>query len=258
MTILLAVMLGAFAYSADRRWRLLRIGSAEHRWDRIGERLKATRRFALAQERMRRYPLAGIAHYVIFLGFLVLLLRSLILFSRGYVADSGLFLFRSHTLIGDMYSLLKDFFVFLVILGTLVFFYFRLVAKLPRMTLNIEALVILGIILMMMVGDIVYDGAWINLQARADGSVVVHRGWEPLGSLMAVALSDTSERTLKILAHMGFWVHTSLVLIFLNLLPHSKHFHIITAIPNGKSKSSRISSAVCAAWSQCAAGRTSL
>ena len=35
-----------------------------------------------------------------------------------------------------------------------------------------------------------------------------------------------------VLAHAGFWTHSTLVLIFLNLLPHSKHFHIITAIPN--------------------------
>jgi Fe-S oxidoreductase len=35
-----------------------------------------------------------------------------------------------------------------------------------------------------------------------------------------------------VVAHLGFWTHSSLVLIFLNLLPHSKHFHVITAIPN--------------------------
>ena len=36
-----------------------------------------------AQLRMRRYPLAGIAHMLIFFGFLVLLLRTLILWGRG-------------------------------------------------------------------------------------------------------------------------------------------------------------------------------
>jgi len=33
-------------------------------------------------------------------------------------------------------------------------------------------------------------------------------------------------------ARAGYWTHATLPLIFLNLLPHSKHFHIITAIPN--------------------------
>ncbi len=247
MTILLVVTLGIFARTAHRRWRLLSVGAAEHRWDRVGERLRAMLRFAFAQERMRRYPLAGVAHHVIFLGFLVLMLRSLILFSRGYVPDSCLLLFHPHTVLGDVYSLLKDIFVVLVILGTLVFLYYRLVARLGRMTLSTEGVIILGIILMMMVGDIVYDGAWMNLKARnrpaaeyissegtrplEPGELVFH-AWEPIGSAAAFAMHSAGNTTIKVLAHLGFWTHTSLVLIFLNLLPISKHFHVITAIPN--------------------------
>ena len=37
---------------------------------------------------------------------------------------------------------------------------------------------------------------------------------------------------LVFLARAGFWTHVTLVLVFLNLLPHSKHFHVITAVPN--------------------------
>ncbi|MEE9295537.1 MAG: (Fe-S)-binding protein [Phycisphaerae bacterium] len=232
MTVLLVGLVGLFTWTANRRWRLLKVGAAESRWDRIGERLKATRRFALAQERMRRYPLAGIAHHLIFLGFVVLLIRSLILFGRGYDTGFNLFLFHSDTVLGDLYSLLKDIFEILVILGTLVFVYFRVIARLSRMTLSSEGLIILGIILVMMVGDIVYDGAWINLQAHENRTTVTFQGWEPVGSAMALVLHDAGESTLIVLAHVGFWTHTSLVLIFLNLLPRSKHFHVITAIPN--------------------------
>ena len=39
-------------------------------------------------------------------------------------------------------------------------------------------------------------------------------------------------RLAKFLAHAGFWWHSAFVLIFLNLLPYSKHFHIITNMPN--------------------------
>jgi Fe-S oxidoreductase len=232
MTLLLVSTLGAFSYSASRRWRLIRIGAGENRRDRIGDRISATFRFAFAQERMRRYLLAGIAHQVIFLGFAVLLFRSLILFSRGFVSDCNLLIFAPHTLIGDVYSLLKDIFVVLVILGTVVFVYYRAVAKLGRMTLSTEGLVILGIILVMMLADIVYDGAWMNLQAERAGTSLTFRGWEPVGSAVGLVLRGASDTTLTVLAHAGFWTHTSLVLIFLNLLPHSKHFHIITAVPN--------------------------
>ncbi|MCH7527031.1 MAG: (Fe-S)-binding protein [Planctomycetes bacterium] len=233
MTLMLVVGLGYFTWTVNRRWRLMEIsGHGPMRWDRIGERLKVTWRFALAQKRMRRYLPAGLAHQLIFLGFIVLLLRSVILFSRGYVADSGLLLFHSETLLGDVYSLLKDLFVVLVILGTLVFVYYRVVRRLPRMTLSVEGVVILGIILAMMVGDIVYDAAWMNQEARQRGEAVVFCGWAPVGSIAALAFEDAGDGTLTFLAHLGFWTHTSLVLIFLNLLPYSKHFHIITAIPN--------------------------
>ncbi|MGH7327680.1 MAG: (Fe-S)-binding protein, partial [Polyangiaceae bacterium] len=54
----------------------------------------------------------------------------------------------------------------------------------------------------------------------------------PGSSLFAVLYAKLSVGTLIFLAHAGFWTHISLVLIFLNILPHSKHFHVITAIPN--------------------------
>src|SRR4029079_15055407 len=61
-------------------------------------------------------------------------------------------------------------------------------------------------------------------------------GWhlypDPAGSLFARLLRHAGPQNLVLFAHMGFWVHSTLVLVFLNLLPHSKHFHIITGIPN--------------------------
>src|SRR5439155_10262548 len=56
--------------------------------------------------------------------------------------------------------------------------------------------------------------------------------WAPAGSFFAMLFSGMGIRELVFLAHAGFWTHSTLVLIFLNLLPHSKHFHIITSLPN--------------------------
>jgi len=232
MTLLLAVTVAAFVFSANRRWRLMMIGGPLRRGDRGGERIRLVLRFALGQARMPRYRWAGVAHILIFFGFLVLLLRSLILFSRGYVSDSNLLLFDSHAPIGAIYALLKDLFVVLVILGTLVFFYYRLVARPKRLSKGIEGIVILGIIFVMMIGDIVYDGSRINLEAVAEQGTVRFHAFEPVGSLAALAFGGFRQSTLNVLSHIGFWTHTSLVLIFLNILPYSKHFHVITAVPN--------------------------
>ncbi|MDB4945087.1 MAG: Fe-S oxidoreductase, partial [Labilithrix sp.] len=63
-----------------------------------------------------------------------------------------------------------------------------------------------------------------------------HEGWaafpSPVGSAMSLLLKKLSPAALLIVAKVGFWTHATLPLIFLNLLPHSKHFHVITGIPN--------------------------
>ncbi len=233
MTLLLSVAVSVFTWQMRRRWRLMRLGPDERRLDRIGERLRRTWQYAFAQRRMRRYRWAGIAHSIIFAGFLVLLLRSLVLFGRGYSPGFDFWgLLGKGTLIGDAYSLLKDLFVVLVILAALVFLYYRLVKRLPRMTLSFEGLLILLIIEAMMWADLLHDGAEQVRHARAGQTAVAFSAVEPAGSAMALALQSTGDSALNVLSHLGLWTHVSLVLAFLNLLPISKHFHIITAIPN--------------------------
>jgi Fe-S oxidoreductase len=238
MTLALLVGWGVFAWSALRRWKLLSVGTPAARFDRVGERVSRTFAYAFAQKRMPRYTWAGIAHLMIFVGFGVLLLRTLILWGRGYSDTFSWWLFDSDDPLGKAYNLLKDIFASLVVLGTLVFVYYRVVKRLKRMSLTTEGLIILGIILAMMCGDFVYDGAWLNLHPHGEvvGEVAAptYSGWEPVGSSVAVMFHKMglSEGTLTVLAHLGFWTHSLLVLLFLNLLPYSKHFHVITAIPN--------------------------
>ncbi|MCK6456980.1 MAG: (Fe-S)-binding protein [Phycisphaerae bacterium] len=230
--LLLVGFWGWFLVQADRRWRLMRVGAAEVRWDRIGERLRRTYEYAFAQKRMRRYWWAGIAHQFIFVGFVVLLLRTLILWGRGFRETFDLPLLAIDQPLGMAYSVLKDVFVVLVILGTLVFFYYRLIARPWRMSRGFEGILILLIISTMMAADLVYDGAEIVRRTRAEGASVQFHAVEPAGSIVAFAFTGLSDSAVGVLRHAGFWTHGTLVLLFLNLLPISKHFHVITAIPN--------------------------
>ena len=246
MATLLIAGWGAFVYSVWGRWKLMMVGSSENRFDRPGERLRLTFKYAIKQLRMLRYPLAGAAHMLIFSGFLLLLLRSLILWGRGFDESFSFWIFGSDQVLGRIYGVLKDLFAVLVILGTLVFLYYRVIKRLGRMTLKWDGLMILGIILAMMLGDIFYDGASMVMQARGLGSwtmaeaggaesasaALSFHGWEPAGSLAQYVVNVLPDGAVNAVRHLGFWVHTSLVLVFLNLLPYSKHFHVITAIPN--------------------------
>jgi len=262
MALIIVSLSGAFAWSARRRWHLLKVGANtwESRIDRIGERLAAVWTFAFYQKKMRNYLAAGLAHQLIFMGFVVLLLRTLILWGRGFEPSFNLFVLGPEPVLGvplgHIYSFIKDAFATLVIVGASVFVYFRAIKREKRMTLSGEGLVILGIIITMMLADLLYDGAGLALRERigrgvcdADAAWCARVGMllaplgapegagyhffpDPAGSLMAQVVSGLSVPTLVVLAHVGFWTHSTLVLVFLNILPHSKHFHIITAVPN--------------------------
>ncbi|MBU0719131.1 MAG: (Fe-S)-binding protein [Planctomycetes bacterium] len=268
MALLLLAGWGIFAYSAWRRWKLMMVGAPANRGDRRVERLARTVTYAFGQVRMPRYPLAGMAHVVIFFGFLALLLRSLILWGRGFDESFNLWIFGPDQVLGQIYSVVKDVAAILVFIAALVFIYYRMIARLPRMTLSTEGLIIIWIIAVMMMADVLYDGAIIAQHARVlgvpvaplhlprggaeespvletkytnfntePGSPLARHGVsfskiEPAGSVAAMAVQGLPDGVLTFLKHLGFWTHSALVLIFLNLLPYSKHFHVITAIPN--------------------------
>lgn len=261
MFLIIAAAHAVFLWSILRRWQVMRIGSFIDRFDRIPERIDAVLRYAFAQEKMGYYQPVGIAHKLIFVGFMVLLFRTLVLWGRGFDPTWNLLVLGPTQALGKVYEFAKDVVAVLVMGGVLVFFYFRIVRREKRMTHSAEALLILGIIFTMMVADIVYDGAAIALhgkwntlcgpgtaaeagaQCRSIGEIVAPlagvehpEGYSafpsPVGSMMALAFKKLSPSLLVILARAGFWTHATLPLIFLNLLPYSKHFHVITGIPN--------------------------
>ncbi len=266
MAAVIVTLVCMFAWSAHRRWNLLRVGGPTHesRFGDLGSRLVGVWTFAVYQKKMRYYFWAGLAHQLIFLGFVVLLLRSLMLWGRGFDPKFNFWVLGPDPVggiaLGSGYTFLKDVFALLVLLGVTVFVYYRTINVQKRMKLGVEGLVILGIIGTMMLADIFYDGAATVLHHRfgelcgnvGPGSwcesaqtVIAHRGplaenaaiaWhafpEPAGSAAAVVVSGLGVESLVVVSHVGFWVHSSLVLVFLNILPYSKHFHILTAISN--------------------------
>ncbi|MCU0683093.1 MAG: (Fe-S)-binding protein [Polyangiaceae bacterium] len=265
--LMIALLVGlplVFLVSAMRRWDLLRVGRAEDRFGDLGDRVGGVLTYAFAQKKMHYYRSAGLAHQFIFLGFLVVSVNTLILWGRGLYAPFNLFVFAPWQPAGMAYELLRDVFALLVLFGALYFMYLRTI-KTRRMTLSTEGMVILGIIVTMMLTDFLYHGSMLALHARwpepgcgarvgeptglcavvadviapldpaghpaAAGGPSFHP-FAPVGSLVSLVLAAAPASVLVTLAHLGFWTHATLVLVFLNLLPHSKHFHIITAIPN--------------------------
>ena len=234
MSLGLLAGFGVFAYSAWQRWKLMMVAQApDNRSDRLGARFAAVLKYAIGQVRMVRYPLSGWAHIFVFFGFGVLLLNTLILWGRGYDAGFDFWLFGEEQILGRIYFFLRDVFTVLVVIGVLVFAYYRLIGRLERLTLNAEGALILGIIFTMMFADLFYEGAEFVRDARAAGEAApVFHAYAPFGSLFASLLSGLGDGPLAVVWHAGFWMHSLLVLLFLNLLPYGKHFHVVTVLPN--------------------------
>jgi Fe-S oxidoreductase len=258
MTLLLASTLGLFSWSAYRRLRQVAIGVPDPRFawssEQIGDRLKTVVVYAFGQKKMPNYTLAGFAHIGIFLAFVVLLLNSLMLWGRGFDSDFDFWgLLSTDHWFGQLYSFVKELSAFAAIAGSVVFLYLRWVKRgqdsadpkavedKPRMTIGhypnryvfTEPILILFIIITMMLADYLYVGSSLVLDSRAYGEPL-HAGWfEPFGGAFAQLLNGIdSSRAISALRHVGFWWHASFVLIFLNILPYTKHFHVLTVMPN--------------------------
>ena len=91
-----------------------------------------------------------------------------------------------------------------------------------------EAYVILGLVAALMVTDMIFDGSALKIsgKSRRGGSVSCGDTWP------ACSCPATDPYTLNSLHVAGYWSHILVFFGLLNYLPVSKHFHVITAIPN--------------------------
>jgi Fe-S oxidoreductase len=213
--------------------------------DQLVDRIKATLIYVIFQKKMPNYTMAGFAHIGIFVAFQVLLLNSVMLWGRGFDPrfDFWGLLSTSH-IGGQAYSFIKELAAAGAIAGSVAFWYLRLVKRgndsgdpvavkdKPRMTLGTEPNVILGIIFTMMLADFLYVGGRLSMEAVATGGEVHFAWYEPFGSLIGLGLQHLSPDAITVAEHFGFWWHSAFVLIFLNILPYSKHFHVLTVFPN--------------------------
>ena len=71
--LVLAAALTLFGRNVFRLIGYLRTGKKENRFDRVGERLGRVAKIAFGQTKLLREPLAGILHFLIFWGFVILL-----------------------------------------------------------------------------------------------------------------------------------------------------------------------------------------
>ena len=225
-TIIFTAAILAFLYSFIRLTRIILLGKND-------DRLKGTflKRFntmiyyAFFQKRVISTGY-GWNHLVIFWGFIILV------FANVEFIFSGLFPGISYRTLLPYAWIEYVYTVFdigsIVVLASITLAMIRRIIIRPKHieAMSRDAFIILGLISGLMVAYFGMQGSEIAL-GKITGSVFM-----PASGIIGSLFSGMDSGTVKILYHSFWWLHAVIFLSFLNYLPHSKHMHILAAIPN--------------------------
>ncbi len=233
-SLVLLCAFGFFAFSIRRLILFLMIGKPDERFDRPWERVKKTLVVAIAQSKILREPVAGAMHALIFWGFLVLLTAVLESLGEGLLHG---FSFRFLGRLYEPLAFMQDMFAGLVVVAILVALYRRFIVRPKRLEIEghgqLDAVLILVMILLIMVSMLGQNATRMIL----DGGV--SSGGRFLSAAVRPLFVSLDQSTVNTWFEIFWWTHITVVLVFLNYLPYSKHLHVLTSIPNVYFSSSR-------------------
>jgi Fe-S oxidoreductase len=251
--LLLAVAVPIFVMTMSGRAGVLLAMRKENRLDNIPLRIKRLVLFGLGQKRMvdPEEFTPGLMHVFIYAAFMVLALRTVMLFAMGFsstalavLTDLGDPFWADQPLLLGLYKvylLAKDLVAALALVGCAYFVWTRWKVKPDRMTVSWEAYLILGFISGLMITEFLFGGSHMVAAHAAQAPVGATQvpqtpaslvWWEPVTSVVGLAMMPLGATAAHILGAAGFWIHLVIILTFLNFLPIGKHFHIITGLPN--------------------------
>jgi len=245
MTVALVAGLLVFAYQVYEKFGTLARMAPENRLEHIGKRLGLLFKVGFGQSWLigrKHERAAGAMHFFIFWGFVVLAVREIVLFGEGFVHgfQDLLPVLHSGSAGAYLYAFIYNTFEVIVLAMVLIALYRRLFIRPRRLDLTAEGVVILILISGVVITDMLYDAGRYNLATLFghDLEVMSHpvfgseMTWTPFATMVAALTADWGEAWMAFFYHFGFWAHVGIILVFLNLLPMGKHFHVITALPN--------------------------
>jgi len=221
LLVLAALGFGAFFWRAWRLYQYMRLGHDEARIDHPWRRVRDELVVYLGQRKLlkRPYYVRGLAHAFIFWGFIVITIGTVDLLIDGilgfHVPGTG----------SALFAWTIDIFAILVLASIAIALVRRRFLPPPRMHVALDGYVILGMIALLMLTLLVFEGAGLSAGLLKTG---VAR--PPIaGALLASMFESHAPGTIFAAA---WWIHVVTVLAFAAYLPHSKHLHIVTTLPN--------------------------
>jgi len=205
-------------------------GDAAFKLDRIGERVKVLFTDVLGQRNVRRKHLPGLAHTLIFFGFLAVQPHSLELMIRGvfpsfYVADVIPRLYGAYIFVADILA-------FPVLIGLGYALYRRLFVKPKYLTDGLDARLIILFTAVIII-TFYLTNAFLLLPSTGHSSFDYARYLTVSRVVYHVLHLDAlSPGAARIFYEICYWIHVLTILGFLVYIPGSKHLHLLAAVPN--------------------------
>ncbi len=230
----LFLTLGVFSYTVLRLSRFFKFTRPAFRVQDIWKRIKLTLAVAIGQTKIFRKPLIGLAHALVFWGFLVILIGSIEMVIDGLFATDRVLSFLGvvYTLIfasGDIFAVLIAVLILMFIVRRLFLHISRFEGVEMKKSSHIDANIALTMILLLMVSLSGMNAAYVALM-KSGGDTVY--GFYPLGNLISGVFSGLSTEQIHNWHEAFWWSHILLIFVFANMLPYSKHFHVFLSIPN--------------------------
>ena len=245
MTLVLIAAFSVFGYTIYTKLATLARLAPEKRLDQIGKRIERLLRIGFGQSRLvvrKRERASGAMHAFIFWGALLVGGREVMIMGEGFVHGFQEYipLLGSDSIGAYLYIFVYDLFEVIVALMVGFALFRRYVTKPARLDLNFEGVMVLWFIMGIMVTDIVFEAARFNMikvyghqlhymQHPVFGEEAT---WAPMASLLAAGMASWGEGINAMFYQFGFWGHVAVMFTFLNIVPYTKQFHEITALPN--------------------------
>ena len=221
LLLLVVLGFGAFLWRAYRLYRYMRLGRDEARIDHPWRRVRDELIVYLGQRKLlkRPYYVRGLAHAFIFWGFLI------ITFGTVDLLIDGIFGFHVPGAGSAVFAWTIDLFAVLVLASIAVAAVRRAFFPPPRMHVALDGYVILGMIALLMLTLLVFEGAGLS-------AGLLEKGYTPPPIANGILRSIFSRDLAGVVFPVAWWTHVVTVLAFAVYLPQSKHLHIVTTLPN--------------------------
>jgi len=228
-------VVGAFSLFFTRVRRLFALmrgvqGNAAFKLDRIGERVKVLFTDVLGQSNVRRKRLPGLAHSLIFFGFLAVQPHSLELMIRGVFPSFHV----AHVIprLYGAYFFTADILAFLVLFGLAYALYRRIFVKPRYLTDGLDARLIIVFTAVIIITFHITNAFLLIPSIGGTGFDYARYLTVSEAFYRAFHLNSLSAGAARTGFEIFYWIHILTILGFLVYIPGSKHLHLLAAVPN--------------------------